>query len=122
MFRKILYLVLSVYAGILIGEIPLGNSTIGRTAWEKTKNFGDWTTDQTHSLIKYAGFGEIGSVAVSPPPPPPLAPAAPKMPAPPPRPVAPLAPAPQPRKLEPAYRDPEGLSFVDKAEIRKILE
>ncbi len=94
MFRKILYFVLAVYAGVLIGEIPSGTTTVGHAAWRHTVNFANWTNSQAYSLVVYAGLVET------------------------PAPAPKVKPRPSP-KIE---HDPEGLSQVDKTAIRQILE
>lgn len=107
MFRKILYLLIAVYAGILIGEIPAGKMTVGRIVLAQTMNLGNWTTTQAHSLVSYAGLGDskfFDWLGKTPP-------------------VATPAPSKaKPRQTRRDESDPEGLSLVDKNAIRQILE
>jgi hypothetical protein len=98
MFRTLLTIVLFVYAGILIGEIPIGKTTVGRSAWIQTRNTLQWTGQQAHGLVTYAGFGELAVFKW-------------------------LESQPTPKKSprsEP--KDEEGMTPSDKAALRKILE
>ncbi len=57
MIRTILQAILLVFIGILVGQIPLGKSTLGRTAWKETQSLGLWGGGQLQSMVSYAGFG-----------------------------------------------------------------
>jgi hypothetical protein len=126
MIRKALIAILILYTGILIGEISVGNSTIGRTAWEQTLAGLNWSGDQAHSLAVYAGLGDssfmkwFAKPAVAPKPEQKTIAVGKPTPAP-----VPRKPVAAPSATAPAAlveTDPEGLTPLDKEALRNILE
>lgn len=59
MFKPILRFVLTVFGGVLLGQIPVGRTTVGRSAWQYTQQFLSWSGNQAHSLVKQAGLTDI---------------------------------------------------------------
>lgn len=103
MLRSLLTVVLALLVGILVGEIPVDKSTIGRTAWELARKGIDWSSGKFQTFVTHAEIGDktvtkwLGKSAGSV--------------------VKQKAP---PKKLE--EEDPEGLTLSDKEALRKILE
>lgn len=60
MIRTILQTIFLVFVGVLLGQIPAGSSTLGRTAWSETQSLGAWSGGQLQSMVSYAGFGNSG--------------------------------------------------------------
>lgn len=105
MIRTILQTLVLVFVGVLLGQIPAGRTTLGRTAWNETQNLGAWGGGQLQSMVSYAGFGDsafskwLGKFKTS---------------------VKPTKDTSRPTRREDA--DPEGLTPSDREAIRQILE
>ncbi len=105
MIRTILQTLFLVFIGVLLGQIPAGHSTLGRTAWSETQALGAWSGGQLQSMVSYAGFGDsalskwLGNFRTS---------------------NQPTKAASRPTRRE--ETDPEGLTPSDREAIRQILE
>lgn len=125
MIRKAFIALTLLYVGLLSGEIPLGTSTVGRTAFDQTCNALLWGNGQLQNAVAYAGFGDsvfvkwLSSLRATPQP------AVRKIQVPVPKARVDATAAPtmgaSSSVLEPEA-DGEGLTPMDKEALRKILE
>ncbi len=100
MIQKSFAAVLILYFGLLLGEVPLGDTTVGRTAWRETNKALQWSHSQAQTFISYAGWGGTKPAAVA----------------------APKIEKPELKKQEKPIEPVEEFTSNDKEALRQILE
>jgi len=59
MFKTLVRYTLVLFSGLLLGQIPLGSTTLGRSAWQQTQNLLFWSGAQAQHWVKEAGLTDI---------------------------------------------------------------
>ncbi|MBY0370796.1 hypothetical protein K2X33_08920 [bacterium] len=59
MFKTFLRYASVLFGGLLLGQVPVGQTTIGRAAWQSTQDLVSWSGKQATSLVKQAGLNDI---------------------------------------------------------------
>ncbi len=59
MIRILLIVLVSTYVGLLLSEVPVGRSTLGRTVLKESRSALSWSGEKASSFMAYAGFGNF---------------------------------------------------------------
>lgn len=59
MIRTLLTVVAFTYLGVLLGELPMGKSTLGKVVMKESKSALSWSGEKASTFMAYAGLGDF---------------------------------------------------------------
>lgn len=62
MIRTLLIVLAFTYIGLLLGELPVGKSTLGKVVLKESKSALNWSGEKASHFMAYAGFGDVKEV------------------------------------------------------------